>query len=124
MPTLQLHKLMYASQRDSSVFLDIQALVDDAAAFNSTLWVTGVLWYDGKQFVQWLEGTKPALDEVLDRIEAASQHTNIKLAFFEPSDERRYPDWHMTFFGDYNEDAEIMTFLNTAKMAHVEKPAV
>jgi len=102
-----LFKLVYVSDKVQSKPCDIDFLVRDAAAFNLSVNVTGALWFDGKQFVQILEGTKEALGQVFERITVSESHTSMTLVCFEEINSRTYKDWYMASLGGDGTSREI-----------------
>ncbi|MCK0071188.1 BLUF domain-containing protein [Kordiimonas laminariae] len=107
-----LHKLLYVSERDFSVPCDLERILKNARQVNRENGITGALWYDGKQFVQWLEGPKIAVENVYAHILDARQHKNVRTVYFEPTLKRIYAEWYMGYYGDFREDPEIMNVLS------------
>ena len=80
---------------------------DDKAAHDSILQacrinnagngITGFLHREGDYFVQYLEGSRDALNRTMRRISADTRHTDILKLDFGPLRERRLPDWQMGF---------------------------
>lgn len=68
-------------------------------ARNSMLDVTGVLIATPDLFAQFLEGSTPALQEVMASILADSRHSDVVVAQPAPFAIRRFPRWRMGCFG-------------------------
>ncbi len=93
-----MHSLVYISEatQDFDEF-SIQALVKQACQRNEQLSVTGFLsHYDGR-FLQYLEGEKKALDELMGSITADNRHTILEVMHLPFSHERRFASWHMRY---------------------------
>ncbi|WP_367846661.1 BLUF domain-containing protein [Rhodoferax sp. WC2427] len=59
--------------------------------------LTGVLLYNGGNFMQYLEGPAPALQETYRRIARDPLHENVIELLLEPIAERSYSRWDMGF---------------------------
>ena len=92
------HALVYQSQAtrplDAS-YLDILLL--DARINNELANVTGVLLYGDQQFVQYLEGARPDVEQIYARITRASQHHRLEILEQGRVEARRFQRWHMGF---------------------------
>ncbi len=86
-----LMRLIYCSARDNSVRLDLQNLLSKAVANNQELGVTGLLWYDGNNFVQALEGHRRAVNEVYSKnIAGDPRHHSLVLISCEDIEQRLF----------------------------------
>jgi hypothetical protein len=76
-----------------------QADVDDILAScqrnNAVHDVTGLLLYNGRNFLQLLEGDKDDLRWVMQRISSDPRHAGISGLYDAPAEERACPDWRM-----------------------------
>lgn len=59
--------------------------------------VTGFLHREGDFFIQYLEGSRGALNRTMRKIAADTRHKDILLLDTGPLQERRLPDWQMGF---------------------------
>jgi len=64
---------------------------------NSRDAITGLLYFDGKRFLQALEGDSVALDETLTRIERDARHRAIVILSDREVAEREFGDWSMAY---------------------------
>jgi len=103
-----LYQLLYVSDFDASVPSDMDAIVQRAKEVNERLHVTGALWFDGRTFLQMLEGGRAALSEVLTRIMRSNVHRNVELVCFRPAAERLFSDWSMAYFHAGDEDGGVV----------------
>lgn len=77
---------------------EMAALGEQSAAANARRGVTGMLAYDGEHFMQLLEGTLDAVDEVLARIANDLRHTSLVVIRREERTGREFPTWSMRSF--------------------------
>jgi AraC-like DNA-binding protein len=80
---------------------DLDQILKGARVRNIELNVTGVLLYAGGCFIQYLEGFKRDLFEVIDSISSASQHHQISMGDLVPIHTRAYPDSPMAILASY-----------------------
>lgn len=59
--------------------------------------VTGLLLYQGGNFIQLLEGEAEAVATVYARVEKDSRHHSVLRMLDSESSERLFPDWSMAF---------------------------
>jgi hypothetical protein len=92
----RLHQLVYMSRaREPFSDDDLARLCTNSAARNADRNVTGLLLYDGKRFIQALEGEEQAVRAAMSRIEADPRHYAIEYIADQPIDRRRFIDWTM-----------------------------
>ena len=101
MPASPLFAAAYSSLPARPLTADeVRALVDRAEASNRRAGVTGQLLLvedDGRvvRYVQWIEGPRDALLDLLTRITNDARHYDVRLSHVGPAAERRYPSWAM-----------------------------
>lgn len=76
---------------------ELEALLQDARAFNRTVGVTGVLLHHDGSFFQYFEGLRDSADQVYDRIRASRRHHTIFELFRGPVAHCIFTDWQMGF---------------------------
>lgn len=59
--------------------------------------ITGLLYFDGKRFLQALEGDSMALEQTLTRIERDARHRAIVILSDREVAEREFGDWSMAY---------------------------
>lgn len=74
---------------------EVEAILDTCARNNVQQGITGLLLYNGRNFLQLLEGEKEALDKLLASIEADPRHAGVAILHKGQVDERVCPDWAM-----------------------------
>ena len=104
-----LYRLVYYSR--NAVAGDANAL---AAAVTSILaksqvnnqreGVTGALMFNSGCFAQVLEGARPAVENVFERIQQDARHGEVSLLAFDPAPCRAFENWSMGFVGASVED--------------------
>ena len=98
MSVAPLYALVYQSQAtrplDAS---DLDILLLDARINNELANVTGALVYGDQQFVQYLEGARPDVEQIYARITRASQHHRLEILEQGGVEARRFQRWHMGF---------------------------
>ncbi|WP_229765965.1 BLUF domain-containing protein [Stenotrophomonas maltophilia] len=69
--------------------------MEDAARFNRSAGVTGVLLFDGQRFLQYMEGPADGLDVAFSRVSGARSHTELTELGRGRVGQRRLPFWPM-----------------------------
>jgi len=62
----------------------VEAIIARSIAWNGANGITGMLWFDGKNFAQVLEGDAVALHVVLDNIRVDRRHTDVEVVLDRP----------------------------------------
>lgn len=73
----------------------LKTLMEDAARFNRSAGVTGVLLFDGRHFLQYMEGPADGLDVAFSRFSGAASHTALMELARGRVGQRRLPFWPM-----------------------------
>ncbi|MDH3378223.1 MAG: BLUF domain-containing protein [Gammaproteobacteria bacterium] len=98
MPDSDLDSLVYVSSATRILNLEeIGYLLKRARERNKEYGLTGVLLYDGGNFMQYLEGPKDNLDVIYKIIQEDKQHTGIILVYREAIEDRQFGDWSMAY---------------------------
>lgn len=74
---------------------DLTDILDTATRINAERSITGVLLYNGLNFLQLLEGSRTDVETVFSRIMIDRRHSNIVTVLTEPASARLFPDWSM-----------------------------
>lgn len=80
---------------------DVDAILAACRARNPRLGVTGALAWDGRYFLQVLEGHRITLTEMLLRIGADPRNRNIVLVDARGAPRRHFADWSMADLSDF-----------------------
>lgn len=74
---------------------ELQQLTRAAQARNQREAITGVLVYDQRRFVQWLEGPLDGLERVMRSIRDDPRHGEVEVLEHRSAATRRFGSWHM-----------------------------
>lgn len=75
----------------------IGSILDVSRRNNRSVGVTGFLLFDGKRFLQFLEGPAAAVDTTMNRIVGDRRHYAHVVMIDEEEHHRQFPDWDMAF---------------------------
>ena len=90
--------LVYRSRLvDSRGARVVPEILARARSRNSMQGITGVLVFDGEQFVQHLEGRIAQVDRIFTSIEADPRHADVEVLSDRPIRSRRYSIWSMAY---------------------------
>ncbi|MEM7643642.1 MAG: BLUF domain-containing protein [Pseudomonadota bacterium] len=92
---MNLTRLVYYSQRNPSLSMNMPQLMDVCHKNNAMMNVTGILHYNGNAFLQVLEGGRAEVSSIYHRIAADPRHINIILIACNDVRERMFPTWSM-----------------------------
>ncbi|MEM9973938.1 MAG: BLUF domain-containing protein [Pseudomonadota bacterium] len=90
-----LTRLVYYSQRNPSMSMNMQELMATCQRNNAPMNVTGILHFNGNYFLQVLEGGRAEVSSIYHRIAADPRHINIILISCQDVRERIFPTWSM-----------------------------
>nr|WKN35170.1 BLUF domain-containing protein [Tunicatimonas sp. TK19036] len=65
---------------------------------NRKLQVTGFLQYKDGYFLQYLEGTKSTVEDLMAAIAQDKRHTVLRTVYLAERDSRRFDNWHMRYW--------------------------
>ena len=74
---------------------DVDRILDTCARNNAAQEVTGLLLYNGRNFLQLLEGQGDALDKLMSAIEVDERHAGVLVMHKGEVEQRDCPDWAM-----------------------------
>jgi len=92
---MNLTRLVYYSQRNPSMNVNVEELLADCRRNNFATNVTGMLHHNGTNFLQVLEGGRAEVSAIYHRIAADPRHVNIILMACNDVRERIFPGWSM-----------------------------
>lgn len=78
--------------------LALMRLTDQAAQLNQRLGMSGVLFYENQHFGQILEGPRPEVMRLWEKIQTDPRHRQVRLLNIEEIAKRSFPAWSMRFF--------------------------
>jgi hypothetical protein len=89
-------RLLYASRAVAPIVPEaLAAIVREAKAHNPKHGITGVLCCSSDIFLQVLEGGRPAVNRLYNRIFADPRHKEVELLSYAQIGERRFSGWSM-----------------------------
>jgi Sensors of blue-light using FAD len=90
-----MRQYVYISTAENLSVDDIAEILASCQRNNAERNVTGLLLYNGRNFLQLLEGNEADLQWVMFRIERDARHHGISRLYDEPASVRACPDWLM-----------------------------
>ena len=101
-------EIVYMSEPDESLSdRDIVEILEASQENNEEACITGVLFYDGRHFLQVLEGPDEAVWNVYSEILADPRHRNVVTIHEGPILKRAFNAWGMAY-RRIDEDSEIL----------------
>jgi len=94
-----LMELIYSSRHAGGLSNSegMDSMLSKIRTYNSTNNITGILLFDGFNFIQLLEGEKKNIDVLFDKIKRDKRHTNIKLENYSETSSRLFNRWSMQY---------------------------
>ena len=83
----------------------VDALAAQAAELNAVAGITGLLCFNGRNFLQLIEGEGAALHALYERIERDPRHNGVVRIVDHERVERAFPDWSLHYI-HVSRDAE------------------
>ena len=74
---------------------DLFEIIEASAKRNPWRDVTGFLIFDGREFLQYVEGPDAALDVLMETIARDRRHHSLRVLHRAPCDRRLFPKWAM-----------------------------
>lgn len=95
---MALHRLTYVSTAKAGLTAaDIEEIVETARQRNGELDVTGLLLFNGLNFLQTLEGEEAKLRALITRIAADPRHHGLVIVADHACDKRVFATWTMGY---------------------------
>lgn len=94
-----MHSLMYVSSvRGEFGPAELETLTAQAARKNARREITGMLAFNGKSFMQLLEGEQSQLEALVEKISKDPRHRDLIIIRRREIEVRECPDWTMRSF--------------------------
>ena len=74
---------------------DLENIHRAARELNALDGITGLLVFNGTHFLQIVEGTRDAIDDLLERLRRDPRHTGLEVRDRHRMPQRSFPDWSM-----------------------------
>lgn len=75
----------------------LQQILEESRQHNESQGITGMLLFSSKYFLQYIEGSRDAVNHAYARIMKSSSHHNIQLLNYQQIAHRNFPAWHMQY---------------------------
>ncbi|MFK7990970.1 MAG: BLUF domain-containing protein [Sandaracinaceae bacterium] len=93
-------RLIYASRSNSDITIDsVRAIAEEARHNNEAKFLTGMLGFARRSYLQVLEGSRDEVNALYQRISRDPRHTEVSLLSFTEIHERAFGAWSMGFLG-------------------------
>lgn len=74
---------------------DLEAIHRTARECNAIDGISGLLIFNGTHFLQIVEGSPAAIDDLVERLRRDPRHSGFEIREVHDSDHRSFPDWSM-----------------------------
>ncbi|QTD57381.1 BLUF domain-containing protein [Parasphingorhabdus cellanae] len=74
---------------------DFSDIVEISRRKNADLGITGILCFNGTNFIQFLEGDRKIINDQLRLIGSDNRHSGMITMNHRTTKKREFPDWHM-----------------------------
>lgn len=89
-------RLVYRSQVEGvPAEIALEQIFRVSVRKNARLRITGALGFSGRNYIQLLEGPRPAMDDLLQTLLADPRHSNLRVLLRGSSPRRLLPNWSM-----------------------------
>lgn len=112
-----IEQILYISTVSPSEMVNLNAILAVARRNNSANDITGLLMFNGKRFLQVLEGPSEAIDATFERIRRDPRHRGQVLLARKTIPQREFGDWSMGFRDGAHEDGSAVYETIRAKVA-------
>lgn len=103
-----LQQVLYISSISPSALIDVPKILAVSQTNNTRDELSGLLFFNGKRFLQVIEGPQPAMDTVLDRIRADKRHRAIVVLSARMVSAREFGRWAMADATNAKNAAELL----------------
>ena len=93
---MSLKSLTYTSMASLDLTADdVEAILRTARECNAIEGITGLLIFNGAHFMQVVEGSSQAIDDLVERLRRDRRHSALEIRDERAIEERLFPDWTM-----------------------------
>lgn len=92
-----MRQLVYISSAKRQAAIDPEAILAESRRNNAAAGVTGLLFYNGKRFLQALEGDSARIEATFERIRSDDRHHAIVVLSDRSTTAREFGDWAMAY---------------------------
>ena len=97
---MNLIQLIYSSRSTGIGPEDVESILVGAREYNSGANVTGLLCFSAERFLQCLEGSRSAVNEIYRRILIDRRHEGAEILRYAEVEHRDFASWSMAYVGD------------------------
>ena len=90
-----LSQYLYISTAPSLSREQVDTILETSAQNNPEQGITGLLLYNGRNFLQLLEGESGAVETLMERIDNDPRHTGVSILYNQQIAQRTCPEWAM-----------------------------
>lgn len=90
-----IRQLVYVSTADAIAQADVDSIVTASERHNAAVGITGFLLFNGRNFLQVIEGDHAAIGALLEKLRADARHTGLVTIEDREVAARAFPDWSM-----------------------------
>jgi len=90
-----MRQLVYVSTLSPAAVADASTILSKSRSNNGRDGITGLLWFDGKRFLQALEGDGEAVQRTFARIKGDPRHRAVVILSDRTIDAREFGPWAM-----------------------------
>lgn len=94
---LMVQQLVYISSIRRQATVDPAAILAQSRRNNARARITGLLFFDGKRFLQALEGDPATVDATFARIQADDRHHALVILSNRQIEQREFGEWAMAY---------------------------
>jgi len=114
-----IEQLLYISTVSPHAAVDLESILAAARRNNRANDITGLLMFNGKRFLQVLEGPAGPIDATFERIRRDSRHRGQVLLARKSVARREFGDWSMGYKSSAQDDGGALYAAICAKLADV-----
>lgn len=97
---MSIHRLTYVSTAVANLKpSEVDAIVDVAQRVNADAAITGLLLFNGINFLQTLEGEEGRVKSLIERIKVDPRHSGVIIVGDAPCESRAFSGWSMGYAG-------------------------
>lgn len=103
-----LHRLVYVSTAMDAVDMnEFKKILNTAQTNNLRRDLTGMLAFNSKVFLQALEGSREAINDLYAKLLRDPRHFNVMLLKYDPIELRHFESWSMGFAAPSNDNRAL-----------------
>jgi hypothetical protein len=87
---------------------EIRRILESSQRNNKEKGITGILCYNPHYFLQWIEGSRDAVNEIYANIVKDDRHSGCELIEYKEVANREFESWSMAYVSVLDVDARIL----------------